>query len=197
MSIFHFKRFKIHQRDFHIQQPLFKSVEEKLGLPLKPKKPLAPYIRFSNDLRPSLVEKNPGLKSTQINSILGNMWKELDATKKESLTKGYQIDLLDYYSNEYAKYKANLSEDDKRKIKEMKLQIKKRRILSSKRKQNKVLGKPKRPMNSFLRYVKENADRKPNENYKDYVKRLAFNWKKLSDAEKEKYNSPKEFEEYE
>lgn len=176
---------------------MFKSVEEKLGLPLKPKKPIAPFFRFSTEMRPSVIANNPHLKSAQINSILGTMWKTFDAAKKERFTKGFQVELRDYYSNEYTKYRATLSEDDKIKIKEMKAKIKNRRILSSKRKQNLVLGKPKRPMNSFLRYVKAQTDRKPNENYKDYIRRLTLTWKGLTDAEKEQYKSPEEHDEYE
>jgi len=43
---------------------LKKSVEEKLGLPLKPKKPLTPYFRFMAQIRPVLIQKNPQAKVT-------------------------------------------------------------------------------------------------------------------------------------
>ncbi len=171
----------------------FKSVEEKLGLPAKPKKPIAPYFRFANENRPSLTAKHPKLKSYEINSMLGKMWQSLDPADRENFVKGYKTDLINYYSNEYTKYRSLLSADDKRKIKEMKIAVKERRNVLAQQRKVRKLGKPKKPLSSFFRYTAEQKDRKVNEPYKDYVKRVTSRWNALSDIEKEKYKtSPEE-----
>lgn len=122
------------------------------------------------------------------------MWQTLDTTDKAKFSKGYKTELIDYYSNEYNKYRSSLSEDDKRKIKQMKLEIKKRRILVAKQRKIRKLEKPKKPFNSFFRYFAAQTDRKPNEPYKDYVERITSRWNILSDTEKEKYKTPAEDE---
>lgn len=165
-------------------------MEEKLGLPTKPKKPIAPYFRFVNENRPSVVAKHPKLKSFEINAILGKMWHALDAADKENFTKGYKTELIEYYANEYTKYKSSLSDDDKRKIREMKSEIKKRRIVVAQQRRLRRLEKPKKPLGSFFRYFTAQKDRKPDEPYKDYVQRVTDRWNKLTETEKGKYETP-------
>lgn len=177
-----------------IIQLRFKSVEEKLGLQAKPKRPIAPYFRFVIENRPTVVAKHPELKCSEINSILGKMWRTLDPTDKAKFSKGFQYELSDYYSNEYTEYRSSLSEDDKRKIRQMKLEIKKRRIVVTKQRKHRKLDKPKKPLNSFFRYFTAQTDRKPNEPYKEYVERITSRWNTLSDAEKEKYKTSAEEE---
>lgn len=176
-------------------QTRFKSVEveEKLGLPAKPKKPIAPYYRFTNENRPSVVAKHPKLKPFEINAILGKMWQSLDAADREKFTNGYKTDLIDYYTNETrTKYSSSPSNDDKLKIKEMKVEIKKRRILVAAQRKLRKLGKPKKPLSSFFRYLAAQKDRQLNEPYRDYLKRVTTRWNTLSETEKEKYKTSAE-----
>lgn len=117
------------------------------------------------------------------------MWQSLDAADRENFAKGYKTDLINYYSNEFTKYRSSLSANDKRKIKEMKIEIKKRRNLVAQQRKLRKLGKPKKPLSSFFRYIAAQKDRKLNEPYKDYVKRVTSRWNALSDTEKEKYKT--------
>lgn len=174
----------------------FKSVEEKLGLPTKPKKPIAPYFRFLIENRPSVVAKHPTLKTSEINSILGKMWRTLDANDKKAFSDGYKTELIDYYANEYNEYRSTLSEDDKRKIKQTKLEVKKRRALVAEQRKLRKLGKPKKPFNAYFRYYTSipQTERKPNEQSKEFVKRITTRWNGLSDSEKEKYKTSAEEE---
>ncbi|XP_037038860.1 transcription factor A, mitochondrial-like [Bradysia coprophila] len=172
----------------------FKSVEEKLGLPAKPKKPTPPYFRFANENRASIVRKYPDLKPYEINSILGKMWQYLEAADREHFTKPYKTDLIEYYSNDYTKYMSSLSDVDKRKIKEMKVEIKYRKELAAQQKRLRKLDKPKKPLSSFFRYYKEQSDRKASEPHHDYLQRVTSRWNALSDAEKEKFKTAAEEE---
>lgn len=184
------ERFKKIKR-LTIQQLRYISAEENSeGLPVKPKKPIPPYFRFANDNRPSVAAKHPKLQSSEINSILGKMWRSLDASDKENYIRAYKTDLINYYSNEYVKYKSSLTDDDKRKIKETKTEIKKRRTLAEQQRKLRKLDKPKKPMSSFIRYLTTQNDRKLKEPYSEYVKRVTARWSALSETEKEKYQTP-------
>lgn len=126
--------------------------------------------------------------------MLGKMWQSLDAADRENFVKGYKTDLINYYSNEYTKCRSSLSADDKWKIKKMKIEIQKRRNLLAQQRNIRKLDKPKKPLSSFFRYMAAQKDRKLNEPYKDYVKRVTVRWNALSDIEKEKYKTSVEEE---
>lgn len=173
-------------RDIHLHQPMLKSLEEKLGLPPRPKKPASAYFRFMGEVRPTIVAKNPKLKQTEVMTMMGKMWKSLDESKKEKFSKGYKEDMA-RYSNVIAEYRDRLSEDDIRKIKETKFEKKERKLVLSHQKKSRDLGKPRKPMSSYLRYFQEQKDRQPKEKHSDFVKRVSVRWHALADAEREKY----------
>lgn len=175
---------------------MLKSLEEKLGLPAKPKRPASPYFRFMSEMRTSVQAKNPKLSQLEVVSTIGEMWNKLDATKKEKYGKGYKDDML-AYTGKIAEYKNKLSDDDVRKIKETKFEKKERKVVLLQQKKCRDLGKPKKPMSSFLSYLQKQTDRQPKELYVEYVKRTSVKWQSLSDAEKEKYKpSAQEEEKY-
>lgn len=173
------------------QQLRLKSVEDDLGLPPKPKKPIVPFCRFAIENRPSIMAKHPTLKSYEIDKILATMWQSMDASDRENYRREYRSDLIKYFSTtEYTKCRASLSDDDKRKIKEMKLEMKNRQALVAQQRKLRKLGKPKKPLPSFLRFLAEQTDRKLKEPYKEYVMRVTKRWDDLSEMEKEKYKTP-------
>nr|CAD7198384.1 unnamed protein product [Timema douglasi] len=45
------------------------TLEEKLGIPVKPKKPLTPFFRFMGQIRPTVVQQHPGAKVTGEDTI--------------------------------------------------------------------------------------------------------------------------------
>jgi len=79
----------------------------------------------------------------------------------------------------------------KEKLKELRASMKKNRVKVLKRKKNRELGKPKKPLNSFFQYKKQNV-RNPNEIYQGYMDRIKSSWQNLSDAEREKYKPSQE-----
>nr|CAD7445024.1 unnamed protein product [Timema bartmani] len=40
------------------------TLEEKLGIPVKPKKPLTPFFRFMVQIRPKVVQQHPDARVT-------------------------------------------------------------------------------------------------------------------------------------
>lgn len=117
---------------------------------------------------------------------MSKMWKSLDDTKKEKFSKGFKEDML-AYTNVIAKYRESLSDDDIRRIKETKFEKKERKLVLLQQKKCRELGKPRKPLSSFIRYLQKQTDRQPKENYIEFVKRVSVKWQSLSDAEREKY----------
>ncbi|KAJ6648923.1 Transcription factor A, mitochondrial [Pseudolycoriella hygida] len=181
-------------RNIHLQEPKFKSIEEKLGLPVKPKKPLTAFFRFAGEVRSSVQSKNPKLNVTEVAGVIGNMWKSLDHTKKEKYVNGYNKDKASYESA-IANYKSKLTQEDIMNIEEAKLEQKERKLAIEKKKKMIEFGKPKRPNNAFINYVL--SKRQPKEKYGDFLKRASQLWSSLPETEREKYKpSDKDIENY-
>ncbi|PSN54930.1 hypothetical protein C0J52_01675, partial [Blattella germanica] len=62
---------------------LKQTIEEKLGLPRKPKRPLTPYFRFMAEVRPTILKKNPHLKATGNILELYHIFQKVLKKKKE------------------------------------------------------------------------------------------------------------------
>ncbi|KAG4080669.1 hypothetical protein HA402_013199 [Bradysia odoriphaga] len=187
---------KIQLRDIHLHQPMLKSLEEKLGLPAKPKRPVTAYFRYMNEVRSSVQAKNPKLKPTEIVSLIAKMWRSLDANKKEKFAKGNLEESI-AYTERMAKYKDSLSEEDARKLKEIRFEKKERKVFLLQKKKCQELGKPKKPASNFIRFFQKQTDRQPKEHHREFVKRMSAKWNALSDTEKAKYSlSSEEAENY-
>ena len=90
-------------------------VEKYLGPPVKfkkrkdpkaPKKPLSGYIHFCNEIRSEITSKYPELKMTQMSQKLGQLWKELPETRRNSYNAMYAAD-KDRYETEMEEYNAS------------------------------------------------------------------------------------------
>lgn len=92
-----------------------KTIEEKLGLPLRPKKPMTPFFRYLASVRSQLVGKNPKLSATQFASEISKKWPTVDESLKKKLTEEYLKDRTEY-AKQLAAYESKLSEDQKRSI---------------------------------------------------------------------------------
>ena len=90
-------------------------VERYLGPPVKfkkrkdpkaPKKPLSGYIHFCNEIRSEITSKYPELKMTQMSHKLGQLWKELPESRRNSYNAMYAAD-KDRYETEMEEYNAS------------------------------------------------------------------------------------------
>ena len=59
-----------------------KRKAKKFKDPNKPKRPATAYITFVTKKRPSVVKKHPDLKSTEIMTELGRLWKKMSDEQK-------------------------------------------------------------------------------------------------------------------
>lgn len=200
---FHLKNDRIQLRNVHLKHPMFqstkfhvtgsarKTLEKKLGFVLQPKLPLSAYFRFMKEVRPSVIAAHPKLKQKQLCAIFSKMWSSLDATEKEKYIAEYKNEMLKY-SDTLKNYKSQLTDDQKRIIEEKVSEGNTKKIIKSYKDRASKLGKPKRPATLFLKYFHEQTDRKPDEEYKVYMKRMSRRWSRLTKAEKEKYKATAE-----
>lgn len=159
------------------------------AVPLKkrPKRPLAPYLRFAMLERPSLVKANPKVKVSEIASLLGQKWTNLSDEEKQKFSEEY-LQEMPAYSKQIEKYNQSLTEADKDAIKNAKLQKELRREKREKRDRNKELGKPKKPQTPFLLYLVPRTQKGIDPRaYAEKCKEIANEWNNLPEDEKKPY----------
>ncbi len=106
------------------------------------------------------------------------------------------------YMAQMREYKEKLSDDDKKRMKEMKAKIVKRKASLITLRNSHRLGKPKKPINSYLKFFMErwnqvSDERKhPKAERNKFFKDISIEWLALSDAERAKYHSSAEWEAY-
>ena len=69
-----------------------------------PKRPLTGYIRFSNEIRPDLMKKNPSLKVGEISKIIAQQYKDLSVARKEDFNEAYKTEKKKF-DEEFEKFK--------------------------------------------------------------------------------------------
>ncbi|XP_058805307.1 transcription factor A, mitochondrial isoform X2 [Phymastichus coffea] len=159
---------------------------EKIGVPLPPKKPLNPYIKFVKELRPKVVQNQPDLKATDIVKVMAEEWRNCDPELKKSYQKKFLLEMQDYlaalekYNNSISKEQRDLI--DAAKVKQKK-HLEQTKILAK----QEELGKPKKPFSPFLGYLEEKKAYWKDGNYQAFLKEMSQEWKNMSDDLKQKY----------
>jgi len=166
-----------------------KTLEERVGLPPRPKKPLTPYFRFMQEMRPKILQQQPTLKATDVVRTITKQWEVADENIKNRLVEEYRKE-QQVYAELRTKYDAKITDEQRALIKEMKqeaAEMKERKIL---RKRVKELGRPKKPASAFLRFISAERHETPqtsNQTFRDWHRATTAKWARLSDFEKEKY----------
>lgn len=176
-----------------------KSLEDRLGLPPKPKKPLTPYFRFMKEMRPILIKENPTVPLTDVVKMIAKKWESVDEVEKAKLQDLYKRDQITYIEQR-AKYDSKITEDQKRDLQKLRHEIAVAKERRAVRKRIKELGRPKKPASAFLKFIvaeraKTNVDK---QSYKEWHRKVCEKWARLSEDEKEemKKQCKKEMEEY-
>ena len=74
-----------------------------------PRRPLSAYFIFQGEQRPQVVKQNPGLKSKEIASLLGERWKGMSDEQKAAY-QGQAQEAKDRYQEQLARYKEAYAE---------------------------------------------------------------------------------------
>jgi transcription factor A, mitochondrial len=167
-----------------------RTVEERIGLPPRPKKPLTPYFRYMQKQRPKLVEQNPKISLTDIVKICAKQWETVDEATKKKLDAEYQKEKITYIE-ERAKYQSKLTDEQRNELQTFKQEAAEAKEKRALRKKIRELGRPKKPATPFLRYLAAEMTKKPrtpgSPTYREHQKTISEVWNKLSEAEKQPY----------
>lgn len=161
------------------------TFEEKLGIQPKPKRPMTAFLKFSSSIvRPSVLKENPNTPVTQITKIAAERWKSVDSDIKKQLTDEFKLEMEKYrqamseYEKALSKVEIGLIEKYESNEQQQKKAFKRRRL---------ALGCPKQPKPAYIFYHQERRSEQGNIPYKEWVVKVAEDWKNLDEESKLKY----------
>ncbi|XP_055844704.1 transcription factor A, mitochondrial [Episyrphus balteatus] len=166
-----------------------KNLEEKVGLPPKPKKPLTPFFRYIKQVRPTILAENPHFKATDVIKTISKQWETVDPALKLKFQEEYQREKTIYVETR-AKYDSQITDEQRYEMKQLKDEsnIAKERRMTKKRIAQ--LERPKKPASAFLLFVskeRQETPQGPNQTYRQWHATITQKWAKLSDSEKEPF----------
>lgn len=91
------------------------SLEEKLGIPPRPKRPLTPFFRFMKEIRPSVTKENPNLAGLDVVRKVAEKYKSIDPALLRKLTEEYHKDQEEYLKTKF-RYESQLTTEQKQNI---------------------------------------------------------------------------------
>uniref|UniRef100_A0A182X165 HMG box domain-containing protein n=1 Tax=Anopheles quadriannulatus TaxID=34691 RepID=A0A182X165_ANOQN len=165
------------------------------SVPEKPKRPMNTYIRFAQSIRSSLASANPQASPTDISKLAAVKWQSLDQASKAKLEEEYKREQA-VWLQKNAKYLSQLTDAQKEEIKLERQQRNEGKVKREQKRMLKELGRPKRPMNAYLRFCAQNkpAPGLSKEDNKMQMKNLGMQWKRLPEGERERYTKEAEAE---
>lgn len=165
-----------------------KTVEERIGVPIRPKRPLVPFMRFYKEIRPSLVQENPAQKMGALAQLAASKWKVTDQLTKDRYNEDFRRD-QEVFLKEIARYQNTLTDEQREKVKQMKLLISEKRKSREKRQKARELGKPKHPVPAFTQFLTEQTQTvdKTKVVFREFAVKMGQQWRDMSEAEKAPY----------
>jgi len=132
----------------------------------RPKKASTAYILFSNEMRQQVKASNPEMKSNQLMTELGRLWKLLTDDQKAVYNTKFEEEKA-RYAQEMASYSPPVVQEAPKKV------------------------ELKKPMNAYVVFCKEKRFQLMAENptmkFGEITKVLADKWKSISEEEKQPY----------
>ncbi|XP_054269631.1 uncharacterized protein LOC128990969 isoform X2 [Macrosteles quadrilineatus] len=157
---------------------------------------MTPYLQFLSQIRPTIVKEFPGVKNQELVKIAAKRWNSIDSTVKNRLTEQYQ-EANTQYNRMKEDYEKHLTPDQKDAIhraEQFERDLKKERKT---KKKSQELGKPKRPVSAFFKYLESRSNEKEKQKYPhvtDWVKAAAEDWKNTSPEVKAKFENERKKE---
>ncbi|XP_068081770.1 transcription factor A, mitochondrial [Anabrus simplex] len=163
-----------------------KTVEEKLGIPSPPKKPMTPFFRFLTLIRPTIKQKNPEAKITDVTKLAAEQWEKADPEVRQKLHDEYKDAMRDYLE-ERLKYEMSLTPEQKEEIQQAKEDIVDAKERKKLRKKMKELGKPKKPPTGFITFFTERLSSRGDMSFREFQLKVGKEWENLPEEKKQKY----------
>lgn len=163
-----------------------KELEEVIGKN-KPKKPLTPFFKYLQIMRPNIIAKFPHYNTTEVVKLISQQWAEETAEYKQELHKKYNVEHKEYI-NKLIEYEKTLTSEDKSKLLALKYKVEAREEKLKHKKYLKSLGKPSKPATAFLLYVKQMMKTKENDTpCKVYMQYISSQWKNMTEVDKKQF----------
>lgn len=147
---------------------------------------MTPYFRYLTQVRPSIVQKNPHLKSTEIVKLISQEWEKADANIKKDLDAEFKKE-LDYYTVQKMKYDTSLTEKQKADIKQVRLEKLEAKERRKQRKRMKELGRPKKPPTSFVLFMNSKKTERGDVPFREWQLKMSKEWENMPQEAKDKY----------
>ncbi|XP_059617164.1 transcription factor A, mitochondrial [Phlebotomus argentipes] len=165
-----------------------KTVEERVGLPRKPKKPLTPYFRYMMEIRPKMLAENKNWSVNELVQNIARQWKAVDEASKKKYEEDYKRDQA-LYLQKRAQYESKLTEEQRENIQLMKETMAEAKEKRAYRKKIKDLGKPKKPQSPFLKFLNEQKAKNPHTpgSYQEWLSSNSAKWIALSEKQRDTY----------
>ncbi|XP_035773130.1 ARS-binding factor 2, mitochondrial-like [Anopheles albimanus] len=173
---------------FHSTVPL-ENATAKAAAMQKPKRPVNAYIRYAQSIRADLAKANPSASQMDLAKLTSAKWQTLDQPSKARLEEEYKRELA-VWLQQNAKYLSQLTDVQKEELKQDRQQKAEDKAKRDLKRTLKQLGRPKRPINGFLRFC---AQFKPKSGvtqgeHKEQMRALGEKWRSMSASEKEQFN---------
>lgn len=92
-----------------------KTIEERLGLPPRPRKPLTPFFRYMMSARPKIQIEKPEMSAMEIPKLVAKTWHGLSEQQKNKYLLEYEQEKKEYRVKA-AQYELSLTLDQKEDI---------------------------------------------------------------------------------
>ncbi|EEB11642.1 transcription factor A, putative [Pediculus humanus corporis] len=164
-----------------------KVVPAYLNLPEQPKRPVTPFLEFSNKMLKNYASSN--LPHSEVRKIISSKWNDISEEEKMALKEEYKKSYAKY-KEDLQNYENSLTDEQKKSIeiaeKELKLNQEQKIVKNLREKRSRDLDKPKKPLTSFFKF-KQAQKKKDNESILEFSQRIGKMWKSLSDKDKAEF----------
>ncbi|XP_051523586.1 transcription factor A, mitochondrial-like [Myxocyprinus asiaticus] len=164
--------------------PVIKCFSTTTGSP--PKRPLTAYMKYVQEMQPTFIRQNPGVKNVDIVRKIAQQWRMLTPEQKQPFQDA-SLAAREQYKLAVEKYKAQLTPAQSAAIAvERRQKMAKRKAIRKKKELN-ALGKPKRPRSAFNIFMAEHFEEARGTTMQAKMKSLTDDWKILNIPQKQIY----------
>ncbi|KAK7112673.1 transcription factor A, mitochondrial-like [Littorina saxatilis] len=151
-----------------------------------PKKPAGAFCKFMEMKTSVINSKKPGASIGEKAKICSVMWRELDPEEKNKL-KLDANEQMQAYREKYMMFLDGLNDQEREQFFLQKKNKKQAKIERRHKMELRKFGKPKRPPNAFMLFIRSSRLERGNAHPTTFVKGLVEYWKLMPQEEKEIY----------
>ena len=157
------------------------DVKKTVEVP-KIRRPLSPFAVFMQSQYGKLKSENPDSKATDLMKKASSLYAQLPLEEKEKLINAAKSDRH--------RYEADMKQLTQEQKMELQSQMEKKRqnkAVRERRRQWRATGRPVRPLNAPLLFMRERWIDRGNRKVTDFVRDLMVEWRNLPDERKQKF----------